>query len=320
MKKDLSEIVLFVCFFFCCFPAIGQRSVQDQLWTAVSEGNSEAIQPLIEKGANVNDVRGEGEYRYTLLDQAIEHNRVYIVELLLEKGASIEATSSATTSAPLWSAACLQNQFQAPLTPRQKMYLVKLLLDKGANPNIRVNLVAGNPLVSASLLDCANLHGPPELIDLLEQILIQGKKPDLSIDPGEKLAVYLSTLEEHPKDGILREKVIAFAGTLPELPPIPEAARQLFVLASGQIKQAKTPEALDQPIVLLRKATDLAPWWANAYYNLSRALEMSGQYDDAIQQLKYYLELKPAEADARETQTHIVVIQTEKEAAAHKQQ
>ena len=206
----------------------------------------------------IGDVHGEGENRYTLLDAAIDDNRAYIAELLLEKGASIDALPSASMSAPLNWAVCVQNQFQPPPTPRQKMYLVKLLLNKGANPNLTI-IPIPNVLFSYSLLDCANLHGPPELVDLLQQILIQGKKPNLSIDPGERLAVYSSTLQEHPKDDILREKVIKLAGTLPEPPPIPEAARQLFVLASGQIKQATTPGALDQPIVLLRKATDLAP-------------------------------------------------------------
>ena len=35
---------------------------------------------------------------------------------------------------------------------------------------------------------------------------------------------------------------------LAEPPAIPEEARQLFVLATDQIKQAGTPAALDQPI------------------------------------------------------------------------
>jgi hypothetical protein len=43
---------------------------------------------------------------------------------------------------------------------------------------------------------------------------------------------------------------------------------------------------------------------------------MRGQYDDAARQLRYYLDLKPAEADASEARTHLVVIQTEKDAAA----
>jgi hypothetical protein len=43
---------------------------------------------------------------------------------------------------------------------------------------------------------------------------------------------------------------------------------------------------------------------------------MRGQYDDAARQLRYYLDLKPAEADASEARAHLVVIQTEKDAAA----
>ena len=117
----------------------------------------------------------------------------------------------------------------------------------------------------------------------------------------------------------LREKIIQLTTELPEPPAIPEAARQLFVLASSQIKQASTPQTLVQPIGLLRKALEISPCWGNAYFNLSRALEMNGQYDEAARQLNYYLELKPSEADASEARAHLTVIQTEKETAGGKQ-
>jgi len=64
----------------------------------------------------------------------------------------------------------------------------------------------------------------------------------------------------------------------------------------------------------------IAPWWGNAYYNLSRALELSGSYDEAVKQLSYYLELKPSEAEATEARAHISVIWAEKETVASKQQ
>ena len=129
----------------------------------------------------------------------------------------------------------------------------------------------------------------------------------------------MSVFKENPRDVVLRHKLIELAVTLPERPAIPEAARQLFVLGSGKIKDATTAGALDEPIGLLLRAVDLAPWWGDAYYNLSRALELKGDFDNAIAALNNYLALKPSEADANEASAHIVVLQTQRDIAAHKQ-
>jgi tetratricopeptide (TPR) repeat protein len=226
-----------------------------------------------------------------------------LVQLLLDKGANIEARNEDGNTLLML----------AVHMDAHKEF-VQMLLDKGVDIDAKDK--AGN-----TALDLAKRWKHSALADLLEQAGQKRKQLEeaKAKDPRTIFASNLRAYQQNPKDEALREIVILLANSLPEPPPIPEAARQLFVLASGQIKQATTPGALDQPIVLLRKATDLAPWWGNAYYNLSRALEMSGQYDEAIQQLNYYLELKPVEADASEAQAHIVVIQTEKEAAAHKQ-
>ena len=86
------------------------------------------------------------------------------------------------------------------------------------------------------------------------------------------------------------------------------------------MKQSSNPEELWKPIELLRNALVIVPWWGNAYYDLSRGLELSGKYDDAVKQLNYYLELKPPGADARQARAQIAVIQAEKQATAGKKQ
>lgn len=137
-------------------------------------------------------------------------------------------------------------------------------------------------------------------------------------NPQSALAESASALQRRPYDEALGEKVFKLAASLPALPPVPEEARQLFLQASALMKQANIPDDFVKPIELLEKALVIAPWWGNAYYNLSRALELSGQYDEAVKQLNYYIELSPSEADATEARAHISVIQAEKEAAAQK--
>jgi len=239
------------------------------------------------------------------------NNQTEAVKCLLEKGANIDAKMRDGTTA-LLVAVCNKASFAD--RGRRKTEVARLLLEKGAD-------IDAKDRQGKTVQACANQEGPDELVDILAQFVRQRKQLEQmqSKDPREQFAAYVRAFQESPKDGFLRNKVLQLANVFAEPPAVPEEARQLFILASEQIKQASTPAALDQPIALLRKCLSFAPWWADAYFNLSRALEMREQYDDAIQQLKYYLELKPTEADAREARAHIVVIQAEVDAAAHKQ-
>jgi len=72
------------------------------------------------------------------------------------------------------------------------------------------------------------------------------------------------------------------------------------------------------PISLLVKVEEIAPWWRDAYYNLSIALELRGQYDWAIRQMNDYLGLKPSEADAAKARARLLTLQAERDAAAQK--
>jgi len=244
------------------------------------------------------------------MSQAFYRHDKAAMQSLLDKGADIEATDKIRRT-PLILAAC--NALYSGKANR--INLVKLLLNKGAKLEVIDSL-------NETPLQCADLKGPVEVVDLLHEAQLERTQLEEAQTKGtnERLAAYVDILQHYPQDDSLREKTVQLAAGLPKLPPFPDDAQQLFVLASGQIKQAATSAALEQRIGLLRKALAMAPWFANAYYNLSRALEMRGQYDDAIKQLRYYLDLKPAEADAREARNHIVAIQAEEDAAAHKQQ
>jgi tetratricopeptide (TPR) repeat protein len=315
MKKTLPAIALVVLFLSCCHPAAGQYSLNDRLLTAAKNGKTDEIQPLLDKGANIEAANESG---VTPLMMAALNFRTDTVKLLLEKGANIEAKHVGGVTA-LYFVACAEAVSENEKI--NKTNTVKLLVDKGANVDYTFKFSDYNYAVHYSALECAEKHGPAEAADLLAEASRKRKQLEeaKAKDPRNIFAAGLKAFQQNPKDESLREKVIQLSIGLPEPPPIPEESRQLFVTATDQIKQASTPQALAQPIALLRKALEIAPWWANAYFNLSRALEMAGQYDDAARQLNYYLELKPAETDAREARAHLVVIQAEKDAAAHKQ-
>ena len=251
----------------------------------------ELAQLFLDKGASIDAKDNRGE---TALLLCAEDGKVEGMTWLLSHGANIEAKNNLGETALLVAAG------------NRNTGVVKLLLAKGADIDVRDKS-------GRTALDNAKQKGPDELVELLEQAT--RKK-----DPSKMFAATLSAYRQNSKDESLREKVIQSASALPAFPAIPEEARQLFALAANQIKLASTPDALNQPIGLLRKVVEIAPWWGDAYYNLSRALEMCGQYDEAFDQLNYYLELKPSEADAREARAHLVAIQIEKNAAVGKKQ
>jgi serine/threonine-protein phosphatase 6 regulatory ankyrin repeat subunit B len=331
------------------------KSGKTTLMEAAEEGHANVVKLLLDKGANIEAKGTQSPYKsYTPLSFAISRGNTEVVKLLVEKGADIEDKNDALRFAAakgdtvvlkllLEEGANIEAKDGVGRTPLMNAAVhghadaVKLLLDKGANIEVKDNngytalvmatrersmwenvvktehqteAFAGADIVWKN--NAKELANITEVVHLLEQTLSQ--------DPQAKLAEYLSELQLNPSDDVRRDKVIKAAVSLPSLPAIPEEARQLFLQASALIKQTSNPDDLGQPIGLLRKALIIAPWWGNAYYNLSRALELSGQYDDAVKQLNYYLELKPSEADANDARAKIAVLQAEKVTAAQKKQ
>jgi len=105
------------------------------------------------------------------------------------------------------------------------------------------------------------------------------------------------------------EKVIRTAAALPQLPPIPEEARRHFVGGTVLFKDAKSLDDFKQVVDEFKQAAHLAPWWPDALYNLSLALEAAGDYNNAILNLKLYLSFNLPNADARAAQDKIYAIE-----------
>jgi len=304
------------------------------LHVAAHRASAEVVKLLLDKGANI-EARDNDDFTPLLCaaeaggilhiqKQGIEVENfpaVDVVNLLLDRGANIEARSN-------WGQTALHRAaFQ------RRPDVVKLLLERGANiqamddhGNTALNLanesrrgfarVTGQMVgpqsqvyqQSADRLVSTNA----EVIRVLEEALAQ--------HPPSNFAEYVRDLQNHPRDRARRDNVVKLAAALPTLPPIPEQATQLFVRASALMKQASGPKELDLPINLLRAALIFAPWWRDAYYQLSRALELSGQYDLAVKNLNYYIELNPPAAEARAARDHLLEIQSEMGAGGREEQ
>lgn len=97
-----------------------------------------------------------------------------------------------------------------------------------------------------------------------------------------------------------RKKIIEHASQVKPAPSIPEEARRHFVIGAALFKDAKSLRAAYESTMAFAKATDAAPWWADAYYNLALAAEIAGMFERAEEALGLYLLSKPAPQDRRE--------------------
>ena len=133
--------------------------------------------------------------------------------------------------------------------------------------------------------------------------------------PREQLKQMVEQLQKTPKDNALREKIIKLATSIKPAPAIPEEARRHFVKAVTLQKEAKDIKGYEPAIAAYNQALLIAPWWPEAYFNLSVALESSGRFDEATSSLKLYIATGPNTADTRAAQDKIYALEAKKESA-----
>lgn len=97
------------------------------------------------------------------------------------------------------------------------------------------------------------------------------------------------------------EAVAAHYRSLSVKPTLPEEARKYMVQAEAAVKRQSFSEAADR----YRDALKIAPWWPEGYFNRALLFGETGRYKEAIGNMKKYLVLVPAAADAQAAQDKI---------------
>lgn len=101
-----------------------------------------------------------------------------------------------------------------------------------------------------------------------------------------------------------------------QLPPIPEEARRHFVMGGTIFKEAKSAENFSLATREFLEAAKLAPWWAEARYNLALTEEAAGNYSGAMADLKLYQLFKLPDAEARAAQDKIYALEAKQQMKA----
>jgi tetratricopeptide (TPR) repeat protein len=131
--------------------------------------------------------------------------------------------------------------------------------------------------------------------------------------PREELKQMVEQLQKSAGDNALREKIIKLAASIKPAPAIPEEARRFFVRAVTLQKDAKSPGDYAAAIAEYRQALAIAPWWPDAYFNMSIAQEAGGRFDEARNALSLYLASSPNEADARGARDRVYAMEARQE-------
>lgn len=114
--------------------------------------------------------------------------------------------------------------------------------------------------------------------------------------PRKELKQLVEQLQGAPDDDVLRAQIISIVRELKPKPAIPKEARLQVTKAMAIQNGAQSTSDYELAIAAYGEALRLAPWWANAYWNLSLAQEMAGKYADARSSLKLYKLADPKSA------------------------
>lgn len=121
----------------------------------------------------------------------------------------------------------------------------------------------------------------------------------------EQFQQMVEQLQKTPDDKALREQLIKLATSIEPVPAIPEEAREPFIMGVTVLKKASDHAGAGKATDLFTRAINLAPWFADAYYNRAISREAAGQFEAAVDDLKLYLVFKLSDAERREAQDKI---------------
>ena len=281
------------------------------LMEAVVTGKADIVKLLLDHHANIEVSNLIGN---TPLIEAGVDNNADVVRLLLENHANIEATNDLGTT-PLLMAAHHGNTDVA-----------RLLID--AHANLEAVNFLGTPLLAAAgagrtemvkLLLASHANEAAKTKDGMTAIDVAATNLHcdtvLVLEHGAQsrtmacLQALVNAYQAQPRDELLDTELQTRLAMKPLPSVVPEEARRPFVQANDVFKNSQGDADAKKAIALYKQALVQAPWFAEAWNNLSLAQEKVGDYKGAASSLKNFTLVHPEAANDRATLDHIYVLE-----------
>jgi cell filamentation protein len=128
----------------------------------------------------------------------------------------------------------------------------------------------------------------------------------------EQLNQMVQQLQKTPNDNALREKIIKLAATIKPAPAIPEEAQRRMVRGAAAFKSATSAAGYQDAAKEFEQATQAAPWYGDAYFNLGVSQDKAGNYEAALRSLKFAQLTSP---DSKEIKTLMYEVEFRQEKA-----
>ena len=109
------------------------------------------------------------------------------------------------------------------------------------------------------------------------------------------LQQYMDSLQSNPTSSTLRKRIITLVRSMPQAPAPPDKLYEL----QGEAKAAGKSGNFKDAVSALEKASLLAPWIPDIYFDLAQLQETTKHFDDAIASYKLYLFAEPSTAPDR---------------------
>jgi ankyrin repeat protein len=293
------------------------------LQAAVCAGQVDTVKLLLDRGARADTLLGRGGTALTL---AAQLGRRIIAKTLLDHGADPNTRDRSGTT-PLMVASRAGNAplvrlllaakaepgltdavGNTALTVAGSGETAKLLIDGGADPAVPNN--AGDSPLKAALKD-----GRTSVVEVLRPLLrgtarkLLGEADGVAAQANgaaAALPIYKAALDAVRHDDemeiLVREKLIRFAARRKPALGLPEEARKHVVQAQYLLKQGASADDVEPE---MSRALELAPWWAEGYYNLGVLQANGGRYAEARKNLKIFAEAAAGTPRAQQAQDKI---------------
>jgi tetratricopeptide (TPR) repeat protein len=245
---------------------------------------AEVSRLLVEKGADVN---ARDRQQNTPLHWAVCGYKIDFVRLLIEKGADVNAKDG-------WQYTPLHRAARCGKTE-----VARFLIERGADANAK-DYDGDTPAMIADKMN----H--PQTASAIRR---QGG--------GSAKQDFETRLRKVAKQGFVLPDdlmvIVKLAGSLVPPPTTPQQARDEMTKGIASSKLAKHTEDFRQAGEHFKKASVLAPWLSESYFNLSIVQEKQYKWDEAISSLEKYLIAAPDARDANAVKQKLAELDIEKE-------